>query len=176
MGWSVISTFVLDQVFGYQSANKIKDNLVTLSARRASRSLGGSRVFPNQMADTLVGGLRSKIIGGLGPHDVFDYVDVEIDGTLQSGQTYQARVEVRTSNPSISITPKIRNITDSTDAGTGAACTATAADFSGTNQKQTIALTIPTGVKKYRLQYTLGANGQLCETWAVGEIEIFTTS
>jgi hypothetical protein len=176
MTWNVISAFVLDQIFGYQSANKIRQNLVALSARRAGRFLGGSRIFPNLMADTLVGGLKSKVIGGLGPFDVFGYIDVEIDGTEQTGQTFQAFVEVRTNNPAVSITPKIRNVTDSSDAGVGAACTATAVDYSGTNQKQTIALTIPTGVKKYRLQFTLGANAQVCETWATGEIVAFTTS
>ena len=65
-------------------------------------------------------------------------------------------------------------MTDATVAGTGSACSATASDYSGTNQVQTIALTIASGIKKYRLQFSL--NNVSGTTWAIGEIESFTTS
>lgn len=175
MAWNVITAFVLDQVFGYQSANKIRDNLITLVSRRTGRSLGGSRALPNFPVWDDYGDVYSKP-PDLGPHDALDYVDIEIDGTNQGGITYQARVEVRTANPGCSITPKIRNVTDSTDAGTGAACTATNVDYSGTNQRQTITITLAGGVKKYRLQYTLGALGVGMDTWCKGEIESFATA
>lgn len=173
MTWNVISTFVLDQVYGYQTANKIRDNLVVLASRRTGRFLGGSRVVPNDVALSLFGPMRAASVS-LGPIDAYSYIDVEIDGTNQSGITYQARVEVRTDQTAVSITPKIRNVTDSTDAGTGSACTATAQDYSGTNQKQTIALTIASGIKKYRLQYSV--SGLPVQTWATGEIESFATA
>ena len=125
------------------------------------------------MAVTIGGPLISKS-AGLGPTAVSDYIDVEIDGTNQTGITYQARVEVRTDRTNVSITPRILNVTDATVAGTGAACSATASDYSGTNQAQTIALTIASGIKKYPLQFSL--NNVSGTTWAIGEIESFTTS
>jgi hypothetical protein len=176
MAWTVISAFVLDQILGYQTMNNIRGNWICLVSRRAGRYLGGSRVIPGQPVwDELGMRLRSKVLS-LGPLDAFDYVDVEIDGTNQTGITYQARVEVRTNNPGVSITPKVRNVTDATDAGTGSACTATAPDYTGTNQKQTIALTIASGIKKYRLMYTLGANAYLIDHWCIGELESFATA
>lgn len=176
MAWVVVSDFVLDQLLGYQSANKLKNNIVSLASTRVGRSLGGSRTAPNfAVVDPNTFRLRSKY-PGLGPHDAESYLDVEIDQTLMSGLTVRARVEVRTNNPGVSITPKIRNVTDATDAGTGAACTATAADFSGTNQKQTITITLASGIKKYRLMYTLGAHALEADTWCLGEVEIFATA
>lgn len=178
MAWTVITTFVLDQLFGYQSANKIKDNLVSLASRRSGRSLGGTRApgLPNfAVFDPFTHSYRSKY-PGVGPHDVDGYVDIEIDGTLLGGLTCQARVEVRTQRPGVTITPKVRNMTDSSDAGTGVACSVSNADYSGANQKQTIALTIPSGVKKYRLMYTLSSNALEADTWCGGEIECFATA
>jgi len=170
--WSVISAFVLDQVFGYQSANKFRENLIILAARRPGRHLGGSRFYPNNLAISLRGQVRAKSCT-LGPSDCFDYVDVEIDGTDQAGITYQAAVQVRVADPLQSITPKIRNVTAGSDAGVGVACTATAPDYSGANQQQTIALNLVTGLNKYRLQFTQGSVSY--DTWMTGEIESFAT-
>lgn len=174
MAWTVISAFVLDQLFGYQTANFIRGNLICLASRRSGRFLGGSRSTPNFPSVNPDDGTVSSYHPSLGPHDAFDYVDVEIDGTNATGLTYQARVEVRVGRTGQSITPKIRNITDSTDAGTGAACSAANGDYAGTNQRQTIALTIPTGVKKYRLQYNVGSVSG--DTFCTGEIEAFATA
>jgi hypothetical protein len=171
--WSAIAAYVIDFGFGYQSANKHRENMIVLASRRAGRFLGGSRTLPNFPTWDDVGDVTSKP-PSLGPHDALDYVDVEINGTHQGGITYQARVEVRTLWPGCSITPKIRNITAGTDAGTGVACTAANGDYTGTNQRQTIAITLAAGVNKYRLQYTLGKLGLGMDTWCTGEIESFT--
>jgi hypothetical protein len=176
MAWNVIGTYILDDPFGFQSANKIRDNLVALASTREGRSFGGSRRTPNfPVFDPWAQTVRSKY-PGLGPHDAEDYVDVELDATLLTGLTVRARVEVRTNNPGVSITPKIRNVSGGTDAGTGSACTAGASDFTGTNQKQTITITLGVGIQKYRLMYTLGANAMLADTWCVGELEVFATA
>ena len=176
MAWTVISAFVLDQILGYQGMNKVKDNLITLASRRGGRHLGGSRTIPVfGVLDDNEGEFES-VPPGLGPHDAPDAVDIEIDQTLQGGITYQARVEVRTRWPGCSITPKIRNVTDGTDAVVGAACVATNADYSGTNQKQTLAIVLAAGIKKYRLQFTLGAVGLGFDAWIIGELEAFTTA
>lgn len=160
MPWNVISAFVLDQVFGYQSANKIRENMIAVISARLTYHLGGSR----QVSLPLIASAQ----------DAIDYIDVEIDGTNSGGFTKQARVEVRTENAATSITPKIRNVTDGTDAGTGVSSTATNTDYTGTNQKQTIALTLAAGVKKYRLQATPGAITH--PTYCIGYIEQFATA
>ena len=120
--------------------DQVRLNIKALAARRAVYPLGGS---------------RQALVVYNGTFDAVDWIDVELDGTeFQTGATVRARVEVRSANAGTSITPLIRNITDSTDAVTGAACTATDADYSGANQKQTLSFTPVTGVKKYRLQFT----------------------
>lgn len=175
MSWNVISAFVLDQVFGYQTANKIRENLITNIAARRGRHLGGSRNLPNfPVWEPFTGRVTSKY-PGTGPFDAENFVDIEIDNTELTGLTVQARIECRAAD-GVSITPKIRNVTDGADSVVGAACTATAPDYSGTNQKQTLALTLAAGIKKYRLQYELGANALDAPTWCIGEIEIFATA
>lgn len=156
MAYTAISAFVLDQIFGYQTANKLRLNIEAALAVRFHKHLGGSRTIA--LARTAAA------------QDAIDYLDVEIDGTNLTGLTKQARVEVRTLGAT-TVTPKVRNVTDSTDAGTGVACAGTAADYSGTNQKQTIALTIASGVKKYRLMATPSATTD--DTFAIGGIEIY---
>lgn len=160
MAWNAISAFVLDQVFGYQTANKIRENLLALSSARHNYSLGGSRqiTLPQVAA----------------AQDAIDYLDVELDSTLLGGLTVQARVECRTLNGATGITPKIRNVTDGSDAGTGAACTATAADYGGADQKQTIPVVLAAGIKKYRLQGTPANTTH--GTFTIGQLEAFATA
>lgn len=173
--WNVVTAFVLDQIFGYQTANKLRENLITLASQRNGRLLGGSRFVPIEPAWDADGFPQSNP-AGLGPWNAVDYIDVELDGTNQTGMSFQARVEVRTQHATMTLTPKVRNVTDGTDAGTGAACAAGYSDYSGTNQKQTIALTVATGVKKYRLQFSLGAIVVGASAYVIGEIEAFATS
>lgn len=160
MAWNTIAAKVLDDVFGYQSANRIRENLIALASARLTYYLGGSRtVSVPQVASA---------------QDAVDWVDIELDGTNLGGFTKQLRVEVRVGNAATSVTPKLRNVTDGTDAGTGVACSATNADYSGTNQKQTITVTIASGVKKYRLQLT--PSNTTHPTFGTGYVEIFATS
>lgn len=160
MAWSVIAAYVLDQVWGYQSANRHRDNLIALGLRRATYHLGGSRTVSLPLVASA--------------QDAHDWIDVEIDGTELGAFTAQLRVECRTTNAGTSVTPKLRNVTDSTDAGTGAACTATNTDYSGANQKQTITVTIAAGVKKYRLQGT--PSNTTNATFVIGYLELFVTA
>jgi len=106
--------------------------------------------------------------------DAIDYIDFEIDGTNLGGFTVQARVEVRTTNAATSVTPKIRNITDGTDAGVGAACSAINTDYSGVNCRQTIPITLVPGLKKYRLQLTPSTVND--EVFGIGYVEIFASA
>lgn len=159
MAWTAISAFVLDQIFGYQTANYIRENAIALASARLKYELGGSRVLSlPQVASA---------------QDAANYIDQEIDGTNLGGFTKQARVEVR-AGAATGITPKVRNVTAGTDAGTGVSCTATNADYSGSNQKQTISLTLAAGVNKYRLMGTPANTTD--PTFCIGHIEIFATS
>lgn len=160
MAWNVIAAYILDNVFGYQGANKHRENLITLGSRRATYDLGGSR----SVSLPLVASAQNAE----------NWIDIEIDGTNLGGFTANLRVECRTANAGTSVTPKLRNVTDSTDAGIGAACSATAADYSGANQKQTIAVTLASGVKKYRLQGT--PSNTTNATFVIGYLEIFVTA
>lgn len=172
--WNVITAFVLDQLFGYQSANKLRENPLAIVSAGLGRYMGGSRDIPNNPGINLFGGPLKSKQNGVGPYDVYDYVDIEIDGTNQTGITFRARVECRTDRAGCTITPKIRNITTSTDMVTGAACAAGAVDFSGTNQKQTLTFTPTTGANKYRLMFTLSSPSG--STWMIGELERIATS
>lgn len=160
MAWNVIAAYILDQVWGYQGANRHRDNLITLASRRAIYPLGGSRSVSLALS--------------VSAENAEGWIDVEIDGTNLGAFTANLRVECRTTNAATSITPKLRNMTDSTDAGLGVACTATNADYSGANQKQTIPVTIASGIKKYRLQGTPG--NATNPTFVIGYLEIFATA
>ncbi len=105
------------------------------------RPLGGSR--------------QISVREAAGIQDAIDYLDIPVDWTRISGYTVRAQVEVRTDDPSTSVTPSIANVTDGTS-DAGVACVAIAADYSGANQKQTITITVPVvrARKLYRLKLT----------------------
>ena len=43
MAWTAVSAFVLDQLFGYQTANALRENVIALASARLKCDLGGSR-------------------------------------------------------------------------------------------------------------------------------------
>jgi hypothetical protein len=156
--WNVISAFVLDQVYGFQTANKIRENLIAIVSARITHHLGGSRqISLPQVASA---------------QDAIDYIDVEIDGGNLAGFTKQLRVECRSTNAGTSVTPKLHNVTDNSDAAAGAACSATT--YSGTNGTQTVAATLANGVKKYRLQGTPSNTSN--PTFVIGYLEIYAAA
>lgn len=160
MAWNTIAAYVLDQVFGYQGANKLRENLICLASARKVYPLGGSRQTALPLSAVA--------------QDVLDWIDIELDGTNGGGLTTKLRVEVRTSNAATSVTPKLRNLTDGTDAATGVACTATLADYSGANQIQNLVVTVAAGIKKYRLQMT--ASDAVNAVYGIGYVERYATA
>lgn len=152
-GWQTLADKVLNDPLGYQSYNKLVQQIRSIAF--ATHHLGGSRALGVRSASAI---------------EVPEYVDIELDGTKYAGLTVRARVEVRTANAATSVTPKIRNMTAGTDAGTGVSSTGTAADYSGTNQKQSITVTLAAGLNKYRLQVT-GGNATN-DIFAIGYIEV----
>lgn len=158
MSWTAIGAFVLDQAFGYSSANKLRANAIALASARLTYHLGGSR----SVAIPMVAAAQ----------DAIDYLDIELDGTNLAGFTISLRVECRTSNAGTSVTPKLRNVTDGTDAATGAACSATT--FGGANGTQSITATIAAGVKKYRLMAT--PSNTTNPVFIIGYLEIWANA
>lgn len=158
MSWNTIAAYLFDQPFGYQSANKFRENMIALASAKITHFLGGSR----SVSLPLVASVQ----------DAVDYIDIELNGTNLGGFTIQVRVECRTDNAATTITPKLLNVTDATDAATGVACASTT--FSGLNGTQTLTATIAAGVKKYRLQGTPSNNTN--PTFLIGYLEIFSNS
>ena len=156
--WTAIVDFVLDQAFGFQDANEIKGNVITLASARNKMFLGGSRTV--------------AVPSVASAQDAINYLDVEIDGTNLAGLTVQVRVEVRTSNAGTSVQPTLRNVTDSTTAATGVACSSTT--YGGTNGTQTLTFTPAAGVKKYRLQFT--PSNTTNDVYGIGYVEMFATA
>lgn len=72
------------------------------------------------------------------------------------GIVIQVRIRLRVDDASITVTPRLYNITDSAVATTSgaAACAGIADDFSGTNQEQTLTITPVSGDKYYKVQGT----------------------
>jgi hypothetical protein len=84
-------------------------------------------------------------------------------------------VDCRSLAAGTSITPQLRNVTAGTNVSpTAQACSASAADYSGANQRQTIPVTLVAG-QQYRLRGVVALNsGDLAETFLQGRLEIGT--
>lgn len=151
MAYTAISDFVLNQLYGYQSATRVKNNIEAILASRLRANLGGS---------------RDNSVIGTPTIDVPEYRDVELDVTKMGGLSVRARVEIKTSNAGTSVTPKIRNVTDGSDKVVGAAST------SLVFVEQLLDMTpLVAGAKKYRLQ--LNTNNATNDVFGLGVIEIY---
>lgn len=96
-----------------------------------------------------LGGSRSQSVTGVVYQDAINYVDFTMPDADSVGGVYKALVDVLCENAATSITPKIRNITDSSDAVVGSASTSTSW------ASQTLSFT-PAAGKTYRLQFIKG--------------------
>jgi hypothetical protein len=92
--------------------------------------------------------------------------------TNSASVVVRVRYYLRVSSAVVSLTPKILKSTDDSSYSAAtisgqAACTGTATNFSGTNQKQTVLLTLDAGLRYYRPQVTVGgAPATGLEGWA----------
>lgn len=148
--WQTLSAFILDESFGFQTANKLKERDEALAAARITIHLGGSREV----------GRRNVVF-----EPVPSYIEAELDGTNTVGLTVRARIEIRTSNVAGSVTARIRNVTDASDAVVGAASTST------TFVAEILTFVPVVGVKKYRLEIQGGDAG--IQVFGIGYIEHF---
>lgn len=133
-----LSAFILDQIFGFQTANILKERDDALAASRIGGGyLGGSKSLQPIKSATFI--------------DVPDHIPLELDGTNTVGLTHQVRCFVRTTNVATSVQPRFQNITDAVAAVTG---TAYSADIS--ENAQTLVFVPVVGVKIYHLQIAGG--------------------
>ncbi len=137
--WAAIPDFILDQVFGYQTATNMKERSFINAFR--THSIGGSRQS----------GFRSDVY-----LPCINYYEIELPGSDLAGMIIRARVDVKVENAATSVTPKIRNVTAVTDSVVGAASTST------TWASQTLTMVINAATEKYRLEL-LGSN----KTWDI---------
>lgn len=120
-----------------------------------------------------IGGSKTTGLRALGVIDAVDAIEFTVDNTTSyvsgsSGLTVPINVLVRVENAALSVTPRIYNLTTAAAATTSgsAACAATADDYSGTNQRQTLLLTLQSGVNVYKLQFT--ASSLSYQFWGIG--------
>jgi hypothetical protein len=110
-------------------------------------------------ANFYLGGSRSIAISGTGYQDAVDYLDFVMPDAASTGGTYAAKIDLLCESGSTTITPRIRNITDSSDAVVGSASSST----SWTTQTLTFT---PASGKTYRLQVVKSDDLNAC--WAIG--------
>lgn len=115
-----------------------------------------------------LGGSSTEPHPGAAYQRVTHAVPFELPAAEQALGVWKARVYLRCEDAAVTITPKIRNLTDATDAVTGSACSGTSDAYSGTNQNQTLAFT-PVAGKVYELQAIKSATTKDC--WCVGTLQ-----
>lgn len=116
-----------------------------------------------------LGGSRETALFSASAIEVPSWIDFVPRTSEFDDATVQAVVEVRTLNSGTSVTPKIRDMAGS-DAVVGSACTATNADYSGTNQRQTLSFT-PVAGHRYRLMLT--PSNASAGVFGIGTIEAY---
>jgi hypothetical protein len=158
---------------------RLKEQIDLLLAGAVQRNVyaGGSKSIG--LSATATGDLRlSPVL----PIEIDNTVDQISDFTDANGATLVVRFRfaVRVSNAAITVTPKVWQgdtegaITVAATISGTAACSATNSDYSGTDQLQTITLTLPTAAKFYECGVTIGgtpASGY--EVWAQAMCDVF---
>ncbi len=119
--------------FGYQSVEKIRNDLDIAAYIAGHLDLGGDENGILSAAYVAVNGSRS-----------FD-----LNGDSLGGMTLEAVVFYYTANASTTVNVRVRNTTDSTNAG--AISVASAAT---TVTREVVTLTLASGIKTYRLEFT----------------------
>lgn len=118
-----------------------------------------------------LGGSRSVGLPlAVGAQNAIDYYDIELDGDELDGWIVRARVEVRTSDPLVGVTPRIWNMTADDIAAGGAESFADNLDYAGILQKQTLILNILPGLNTYRLQASAGSEES--DVFVIGHLEL----
>jgi hypothetical protein len=138
---------------------------------------GADSFFEKVRANTIANSHGQFALGGskhLACADGGGYLDIPetrdfvLTDAKYSGATFVAIVELRVENSGISLTPKIRNVTDASDAVVGSASTSTTGASDGDIwASQTLSFT-PTVNKVYRLMGVKSADTY--DAWLTGTI------
>jgi hypothetical protein len=136
------SAYQLNDKWGYQTAEKVRNGLDVANYIAGHLDLGGDERGILSASYVPVNGYRS-----------FD-----LNGDSLGGMTLEVVFFTYTTNAATSATPRLRNTTDSTTAAQGAAVTATSVT------REVVTATIASGIKTYRLEVIGGnaTNGILC--------------
>lgn len=183
--YASLDRFSLDD--GNQAKNDI--DMLALGVLRRDVFMGGSREL-------------GVTVTADGDYDLIEWRPITTDNTNtqftgftdSNGATHVAQVRflIRVSDlgisPAPTATPKMRYgaaFSDIAVAGTGtvatisgeAACSTTTVDYSGSNQYQTISITVPTGVKLWKPQVTIAGTGGVPLTfWALALFDEYIQS
>jgi len=136
VGSDTSEPYLVGHKWGYQTAEKLRQNLDTLAYLGVILDLGGS--------DT-----TGQLTASYAP--VPQYRDYALNGTTMGGITTEAVVYSRTFNAGTSVTVRLRNTTASTTAATSTTITATSVT------KEVLAVTLSASLADYRLEI-LGGN------------------
>jgi hypothetical protein len=129
------SAYQLNDKFGYQTAEEIRQALDLLANIGAGYDLGG-----DEQPMTVATPATYQAVNGPRTWD--------LNGDNFGGMTLQIVFFSYTSAGATSVTPRLRNTTDSTTAAQGAAVTATSVT------SEVVTVTLASGVKTYRLEWT----------------------
>jgi len=145
---------VIDDPAGTAVNKKATVTQLQQAIRWISVSLGGSRAASLPLA--------------AGTYDLVNAEPAFTIPTLSASSLATARIvaDVRSMDTSVNVTPQLVNASTAAVAGTGTACTASGADYTGTNQHQTVSVTVVSG-ETYKAQAIVagagaGSNATFC--------------
>ena len=111
-----------------------------------------------------LGGSRSNGVDGTGAQDAWEFKYVGLPGADLQGFSAQVRFETWTDAAGTSVTPKIRDVTASSDLATGGAVTAL------TPTEEVVSFSIPNATRKLKFMLTKSNADAL--VYGVAKIEI----
>lgn len=155
MSWTAITAYILDQVFGYQDANEIRNNLIALASFGSCHDCGGSTEHGTRSASFV---------------SVPDRRRPKINGANKTGMTVTFEGEYRTSDTSTAVSWQV------VDLDNASTVVASGGPYSASTNWQTIAatLTLNSGDHRYELQVK-GADANH-DVFAYGEIKLAATA
>ncbi len=133
------SAYAVGDPFGYQTAEKIRQDLDLLAYCGLTADLGGSEDV-------------GIVTGAATWQPVRSYREFTLNGDSLGGMTLEAVVFYKTSNAGQAVQVRLRNVTDSSTAATGTSSTSTSVT------KETLTVTLASGDKNYRLEVLGGAS------------------
>lgn len=149
--WNAIDDFVLDQLFGFQTATKLKNNILALASSRITHELGGATSL----------GIRSATFVA-----VPEYRHAKINGAQLDGLTVAARVFYRTDDTGTTVDWQVVDL----DAASAVVAAGTVYSADTLWQEEAQTLTLNGGDHRYQLQVK-GSNAN-ADVQAYGRIEI----